>query len=415
MSTRFRSPLNAAVSRRLPILCVPIPRARWSPRPWLLAAALLVPIAGLADDATRQTAAAWRAEHRLIDLHQHVDSSEAALRRDMRLMDTVGVGLVVNLSGGFVTHKPGEKSAFERDKELADRLFPGRFLYYMSLDFAGWDEPDFSERAVQQLEEGYRLGAAGLKEYKRLGLYLKDKAGRLIRVDDPKLDPVWRRCGELGMPVSIHVADPQAFWKPYNAENERWRELKDHPQWWFGDPAKYPPFHELLAALDRVIERHPQTTFVCVHFANNAEDIDWVEQALDKHPNMHADLAARIPEIGRHDPARVHRLFVKHQDRILFGTDFMVYGDLTLGSGGSGPPPTDGDAIEFYERHWRWFETSDRQFEHMTPIQGDWRIDAIDLPASVLRKIYFDNARRLLVRSLPLPVLQAKKDRKSVV
>jgi len=151
----------------------------------------------------------------------------------MRLMDTVGVGLVVNLSGGFVTHKPGEKSAFERNKELADRLFPGRFLYYMSLDFAGWDEPDFSERAVQQLEEGYRLGAAGLKEYKRLGLYLKDKAGRLIRVDDPKLDPVWRRCGELGMPVSIHVADPQAFWKPYNAENERWREIKDHPQWWF--------------------------------------------------------------------------------------------------------------------------------------------------------------------------------------
>lgn len=409
MSTRFPFPLAAAVNRRLTIPCVSIPPARRSLRPWLLAAALLVPITGLADEATRQTTAAWRAEHRLIDLHQHVDSSEAALGRDMRLMDTVGVGLVVNLSGGFVTHKPGEKSEFERNKELADRLYPGRFLYYMSLDFAGWDDPDFPERAVQQIEEGYRLGAAGFKEYKRLGLYLKDKAGRLIRVDDPKLDPVWRRCGELGMPVSIHVADPQAFWKPYNADNERWRELKDHPQWWFGDPAKYPPFHELLAALDRVIERHPQTTFVCVHFANNAEDIDWVEQALDKRPNMHADLAARIPEIGRHDPARVHRLFVKHQDRILFGTDFMVYANLTLGSGGSGSPPTDEDAIEFYVKHWRWLETSDRQFEHMTPIQGDWKIDAIDLPASVLRKVYFDNARRLLVRSLPLPVLQAKK------
>ena len=211
------------------------------------------------------------------------------------------------------------------------------------------------------------------------------------------------------MPVSIHVADPQAFWKPYDATNERWREFKDHPQWWFGDPAKYPPFEDLLAALDRVIARHPQTTFVCVHFANNAEDLDWVERALDRRPNMRADLAARIPEIGRHDPARVRQLVLKHQDRILFGTDFMVYDELTLGSGGSGPAPTDADALDFFAKHWRWLETADRQFDHMTPIQGDWKIDAIDLPASVLRKIYFDNARRLLVRSQPLPVLEAKR------
>ena len=368
----------------------------------LIEAGLIASSAVLGDQAAQQAGAVWRAEHRLIDVHQHVDYSEAALRRDVRLMDSAGIGLVVNLSGGFVTHQPGEKSAFERNKELADRLFPGRFLHYMSLDFAGWDDPDFEQRAVQQIEEGYRLGAAGLKEFKRLGLYLKDKAGRLIRVDDPKLDPVWRRCGELGMPVSIHVADPQAFWKPYDATNERWRELKDHPQWWFGDPAKYPPFDDLLAALDRVIARHPQTTFVCVHFANNAEDLDWVERALDRRPNMRADLAARIPEIGRHDPARVRQLVLKHQDRILFGTDFMVYDELTLGSGGSGPVPTDADALDFFAKHWRWLETADRQFDHMTPIQGDWRIDAIDLPASVLRKIYFDNARRLLVRSQPL-------------
>lgn len=324
-------------------------------------------------------------------------------------MDAVGIGVGVDLSGGFVSHASGDKSAFERNKELADSLFPGRFVHYMSLDFSGWDEPDFTERAVQQIDEGYRLGAAGLKEFKRLGLYLKDKTGRLIRVDDPKLDPVWRRCGELGLPVSIHVADPQAFWRPYNSDNERWRELKDHPQWWFGDPAKFPPFHELLGALDRVIQRHPHTTFVCVHFANNAEDLDWVERALDQHLNMYADLAARIPEIGRHDPVRVRRLFLKHQDRILFGTDFQVYGELTLGSGGSGPPPTDADALEFFARHWRWLETADRQFEHMTPIQGDWKIDAIDLPPAVLRKIYFDNAHRLLIRSLPRPALRAKR------
>ncbi|MCB1126362.1 MAG: amidohydrolase family protein, partial [Verrucomicrobiae bacterium] len=275
-------------------------------------------------------------------------------------------------------------------------------------DYTGWDQPDWSERAVKQIEEGHRLGAAGLKEFKRLGLYLKDGAGQLIRVDDPKLDPVWRRCGELGMPVSIHVADPKAFWAPYDESNERWAELRDHKSWWFGDPSKFPPWKDLLGALDRVIERHPETTFVCVHFANNAEELDWVDAALSRRPNMMADLAARIPEIGRHDPDAVRRVFLKHQDRILFGTDFMVYDRLILGSSGNELPPTDDDAAVFFEKHWRWLETRDRDWKHMTPIQGDWTISSIGLPASVLRKIYFDNARKLLARSLPTPVVRAR-------
>ena len=168
----------------------------------LIEAGLLSSSAVLGDQAAQQAGAVWRAEHRLIDVHQHVDYSEAALRRDVRLMDSAGVGLVVNLSGGFVTHQPGEKSAFERNKELADRLFPGRFLHYMSLNFAGWDDPDFEQRAVQQIEEGYRLGAAGLKEYKRLGLYLKDKAGTLDPRGRPQARPglaALRRVGDAGV------------------------------------------------------------------------------------------------------------------------------------------------------------------------------------------------------------------------
>ncbi|HZJ16663.1 MAG TPA: amidohydrolase family protein [Chthoniobacteraceae bacterium] len=349
----------------------------------------------------------WRAEHRIIDLHMHIDGTEERIARAVRIMDAAGIGIGVNLSGGTVTHADGAKSEFERIKEMSDRLAPGRFLQYMNLDYAGWNEPTFGERAAQQIEEGHRLGAAGFKEYKRLGLFLRNAKKELIKIDDPKLDPVWRKCGELGMPVSIHVADPRAFWLPFDENNERWKELKDHRSWWFGDAAKYPPREELLAALNRVIERHPKTTFVCVHFANNSEDIDWVDRALDERPNMNADLAARIPELGRHDPEKLRRLFTKHAGRIFFATDFMVTEKLILGSSGDAERPTDEDALTFYKKCWRWLETADRDWPHMTPIQGDWNINSINLPPEVLRKIYFDNARRLLARSLPLPVIKA--------
>ena len=349
----------------------------------------------------------WRREHRIVDLHMHVEGAAERFARAVKIMDAAGVGVGVNLSGGTVTHGLGEKSEFERVKEMADRLHPGRFVHYMNLDYAGWNDPDFAERAAAQIEEGHRLGAAGLKEYKRLGLFLRDARKQLIKIDDPKLDGVWRKCGELGMPVSIHVADPRAFWLPYDEKNERWTELKDHRSWWFGDAAKFPPREELLASLDRVIARHSATTFVCVHFANNSEDLDWVDKALDAHPNMHADLAARIPELGRHDPEKVRRIFSKHADRIFFATDFMIYGKLILGSGGDADQPTDEDALTFYKKCWRWLETDDRDWAHMTPIQGDWTINSIQLPPEVLRKIYFDNARRLLARSMPLPVMKA--------
>ena len=291
----------------------------------------------------RAHADSWRSAHRLIDLHTHVDPTPDHLARAVRVMDAAGIGVAINLSGGTTTPPPNgaaqpSSSRFEQTKKLADTLFPGRFLEYMNLDYADWDKPDFAARAVAQVEEGARLGAAGFKEFKRLGLFLRDKKGDLLRIDDPKLDPMWHRLGQLGMPVSIHVADPKAFWGPYDSTNERWKELKDHPSWWFGDPKKFPPREDLLAALERVVARHPETTFVCVHFANNAEDLDWVDKELDLHPNMLADIAARVPEIRRHDPEKVRALFVTHANRILFATDFQVYDRMTLGSGGSGPP-----------------------------------------------------------------------------
>ena len=386
--------------------CLPMQRGQLARRVQFDRMNFTVRLVALAFGATalvQASPAEWRREKRFIDLHQHIAYTPDDLARAVRIMDRAGLGLVANLSGGAVTRKGDEPSAFERNKALAERLVPGRIIPYMNLDYAGWDDADFSARAAAQVEEGFRLGAAGLKQSKALGLYLRNKAGALLKIDDPKLDAAWAKCGELGLPVSIHVADPRAFWLPYEPSNERWAELKDHRNWWFGDPSIYPKREELLAALNRVIARHPKTTFVCVHFANNAEELDWVDASLDRYPNMHADIGARVPEIGRHPPDKVRRLFIKHQDRIYFATDFQVRERLTLGSGGSGAAPTDDDAVVFFEKHWRWLETNDRNFAHMTPIQGDWTISAIGLPPEVLRKIYFDNARKLLARSLPAP------------
>ena len=392
-------------------------------KPFLFLAALLLLPQSFASEATQQ----WRTEKRLIDLHQHIAYNQESLARAVRIMDASGIGIAVNLSGETTIARDNPNpsptqssvlspqnspslSRFERNKRLADQMFPGRFLHYMNLDYARWNESDWTADAIKQVEEGHRLGAAGLKQSKALGLYLYDKDRQLIKIDDPKLDPVWKRCGELKMPISIHVADPRAFWLPYDQTNERWKELKDHRDWWFGDSAKYPKREELLEALNRVIERHPKTTFVCVHFANNSEELDWVDRMLEKFPNMHADLAARVPEIGRQDPDKVRKLFTKHADRIFFATDFQVFNKrMILGSSGSGPVPTEDDAKEFFAKHWRWLETTDKNFEHMTPIQGDWTISAINLPDDVLRKIYFDNARKLLARSLPPTTIRATK------
>lgn len=351
--------------------------------------------------------AVWRSERRTIDVHMHINGQPEYFRQAVQIMNEAGVGVGVELGSGTVTHKAGEVSEFERLKQLSEAVAPGRFVHHMLLDYSGWDDSDWSDRAVEQIIEGKRLGASGLKEFKRLGLFLKDGKGQLIRVDDPKLDPVWAKCGELGFPVSIHVADPKAFWEPRDESNERWEELRDHPSWWFGDRSKYPERHELLSALSRVIARHPKTTFVTVHFANNAEELDWVDRELSSHSNMFADVAARIPEAGRHPPESLRSLFAKHQDRFVFGSDFMVNTRYILGSAGDAERPSDADAILFFQKSWKFFETDDRDWVHMTPIQGNWTISSVHLSPDVLRKIYFDNARKILAAAWPLPVMQA--------
>jgi predicted TIM-barrel fold metal-dependent hydrolase len=248
-------------------------------------------------------------------------------------------------------------------------------------------DPDYAKYQADQIEDAHHAGAKGLKILKTLGLYLREAGShKLIRIDDPRFDPMWETAGSLNMPVAIHSSDPRAFFLPVDRFNERWEELHAHPDWSFYGK-DFPSDRELQEARRAVMRRHPRTQFVCLHVAE-AEDLAYVSECMDQHPNMHVDIAARIGELGR-QPRAARRFFDRYQDRIVFGTD---------ASGGTETPQqTFGDAL--YEIYYRFLETEDEYFDYApspTPPQGRWRIYGVGLPETVLRKIYQDNAARLL-------------------
>ncbi len=324
-----------------------------------------------------------------IDMHTHFGPD--SLPRLIELMDQNGVDAVVNLSGG----SPGRGL---EENLAAAQLHPGRIHVFCTLD---WSQPrrglGWGERMAADLRRAKELGARGVKIPKGLGLGYIDYTGRLIPVDDPELDPVFETAGQLGMPISIHIGDPVAFWNPPTPDNERYEELSVHPGWSFYDKP-VPSWEELYAAFERRVARHPTTTIIGVHFGNAPEDPGRVSRMLDKYPNLHVDTAARVPEIGRQPADKMRALFIKYQDRILFGTDLGVGRDpfdLMLGSTGA-EPPTQADVDRFFSATWRYFETRDQDFPHPTPVQGKWPIDGLGLPDKVLRKVYGGNAKRLL-------------------
>ncbi len=344
--------------------------------------------------AAATTGPSWRPNYErptIVDVHAHLSSR--AVDQVSQVLDANGIGLIVNLSGGTIGR--GAK----RNAEWSTR--DPRIVNFANVEWRARNVEGFGEFAAKSLEIAVkRYGFKGLKISKALGLFLTTPDDSRIPVDWPELDPLWRMAGTLGVPVAIHTGDPKAFWEPVDEHNERYAELSVHPNWSFHGPA-FPSREQLLAERERVIARHRGTTFICVHFGNNPEDITAVDRFLDANPNAVLDVSARLPEIGRHPADVVRRFFIKHQDRILFGTDLgLTPSMIMLGSTGE-DEPTLSDVKPFYDAHWRYFEGSERQISHPTPIQGDWKIDAIALPEPVLRKLYQTNALKLLKATLP--------------
>jgi predicted TIM-barrel fold metal-dependent hydrolase len=317
-----------------------------------------------------------RARFPVFDVHQHVND---AMRIEDRVpppvliqrMDALNVKTIVILTGAW-----GEQ--LQRVIDEMVKPYPGRFLVFTQIDWSRIDEPDFARAMVEQLRDSARRGASGLKVLKDLGLGVKDKSGKLIAIDDPRLDPIWEECGRLGMPVAIHSGDPEAFFHPIDGKNERYEELIEHPDWSFYGP-QFPSLESLLEARNRVFARHPGTTFISLHMGW-PENLDWVEQMLKRYPNVYAEFGAREAELGR-QPRRTRKLFLDYQDRILFGTD-------------------NSPEIEMYTNNFRWLETADEQFDYWGyPGQGRWKISGLQLPDSVLEKIYHLNAERMFAKA----------------
>lgn len=307
------------------------------------------------------------------DIHAHW-SMKVDPKVLLASMDDLGVERAVNLSGGFGPQ-------LDRMLETFHRAAPGRLLIFANIDFDRIDEPGFGESMAAMIEAAHVKGVAGIKIFKSLGLTIKDASGTVVPVDDPRLDPIWAKCGELGIPVLIHSADPVAFFQPIDEHNERWLQLHRFPSWSFHGP-EFPSYEEVLAQHDRMIARHPGTTFISAHMGSQAEDLATLGERLARLPNLFVDISGRVAELGR-QPYAARRFLIEWQDRVIYGTDRY-------------PGRPDQPRHRIY---YRFLETDDEYFkyyDHPFPPTGEWRIYGIHLPEDVLRKVYQTNADRAL-------------------
>ena len=339
-----------------------------------------------------------RARFPVVDTHTHISFSaksengiELAPERNylgtaeelLAVMERKNLRAMVNLTGGFDNGLVGAVTKY-------DKAFPGRFYTFTEPSYSKFLEPNYPRLQADAIERAHGAGARGLKILKTLGLYLRENitSGKLVKIDDPRFDPMWDACGQLNMPVAIHVSDPIAFFTPTDRFNERYEELNNHPDWSFYGH-DFPSNAELLEARNRVFARHPKTQFVVLHVGNFAENLANVSENLDRFSNMFVDIGARIGELGR-QPRTSRKFFDRYQDRILFGTDATPHGDEF-------PQQVFNDKL--YEIYFRFLETGDEYFDYApakVPPQGRWRIYGIELPEPILHKVYNQNAARQL-------------------
>lgn len=309
-----------------------------------------------------------KAKYPFVDIHSHqFEMGNMDLSGLIAAMDTLNMAVMVNLSGGS-----GE--GLNKAVQNAEKHYPGRFVVFANVDFNGVGDEGWTEKAVKQLREDVRNGARGLKVYKSLGLRNQDTRGNRIAVDDPRLDPIWESCAELGIPVLIHSADPKSFWDPMDSYNERWLELKTRPRRKRSatDPA---PWQQIIDEQHNMFKRHPATKFINAHMGWYANNLPRLAELMEEMPNMYVGIGAVIAELGR-QPRMAREFIVKYQDRVLFGKD-------------SWKP-------EEFPTYFRVLETEDEYFPYYKKYHAFWAMYGLGLPDTVLQKLYYKNAVKLI-------------------
>lgn len=309
-----------------------------------------------------------KAKFPFIDIHGHqYRMPDQDLAPVIAAMDTLNMGIMVNLSG-----RSGEE-LIKSVKNIADH-YPNRFVVFANIDFEGVGTDGWTEKAVHQFEKDVENGARGLKIYKSLGMRYQDSDGKRLAIDDKRLDPIWAKCGELGVPVLIHAADPKSFWDDYDADNERWLELKTHPRRKRSDtdPA---PWEQIIKEQHHIFKKHPNTVFINAHMGWYANNLAKLGELMDAMPNMNVEIGAIIAELGR-QPRFAKAFFEKYQDRILFGKD-------------SWKP-------EEFPTYFRVLETADEYFPYHKKYHAFWSMYGLDLSDEILKKVYYKNALRIV-------------------
>lgn len=308
-----------------------------------------------------------KARFPVIDYHNHLDALDPS--DVLRAMDACGIEQIVN-----ITMKTGDNALAIIEKFRA--VDASRFSTIGWMDWSDVAQSDFVERTLRRLDRLVSRGVKGIKFWKDFGLTVRDAEGNVLRIDDERYAPIFERAAKLEIPVMFHTADPDAFFLPVDEYNERYEELAAHPEWGFA--GSHFSKQELLDQRDRVFARHPETTFVAAHVAECGENLSRVTKMLETFPNVYIDISARAAELGR-QPYTARELFLKFADRILFGADLLPEESM-------------------YRLYFRFLETADEYFEYPSHAsrQGRWNIYGLFLPDDVLRKVYRENALRLL-------------------
>jgi uncharacterized protein len=303
-----------------------------------------------------------------IDVHNHqFNMGSQKLDGLISEMDKLNMKVMINLSG-----RGGEE--LKQMLNNVNTSQPKRFIIFTNINFNGIGEDGWIEKTVKQLEEDVKNGANGLKIYKSLGFNVKDKSGNRVAVDDARLDPIWKKCGELKIPVLIHTADPKSFWDPMDEKNERWLELATHPNRKRGDENPV-PFETLIGEQHKMFKKNAGTVFIAAHFGWLPNDLGRLSKLMDEMPNINVEFGAVIAELGR-QPKAAKKFFEKYQDRILFGKDSWV--------------------PEEYATYFRVLETEDEYFPYHKKYHAFWRMYGMGLSDAILKKIYYKNALRII-------------------